>query len=852
MFTTINNNSDNVLWRTPQPSDLMSHNGVEISGSKISIGSERDLDNLSSLRNMSQSTIASPEASGDQTTLGELRTIRPGSSQPPHHRHRSSRVEQELSYDWTPKDSQANQVGMDLTNTVTVEPDVEEITVPREVKFESPVRRLRKKEMFVEKPEPAQRELSDAYIESISRTPRYGSGKYRNYDEMLDNMEGEDPFQGTYTPSEKKHHHSHHHGHVSRKARRRLREKQKMSSSSIPLQNVSQDSQTKLIPGKPKTKKRLSIQTPLDSVDSNQSNATYTKIMHGNSNPSYEHDNSQHATDKFDRTSVNSNGTFTVSRSNSQSAVMHSNSEIPPTQISHSSGISRHLNKYTSHISQMRKEQNCTDREALAEFIRKNGIKQKECKYYIPSANSLLCKCGREVQWHQEKGLETRHSDTHTREETWNTKDHTDSIPCDSFGEIKFQGFGHDTENSPYIRMCPDTNLELIWDILTTYWKLPVPKLLISVTGGAQRFDLKPRIKTIFKRGLINAATSTGAWIITGGTATGVMEFVGEAVRDHILTAGNQDKNVVAIGVATWGIVANRVELDGDEDTGLFPAVYALEDVYVQAGKKDVPLDHNHTHFMLVDDGTENKFGKEISFRAELENFISSKVETGVAENQSVNVPVILLVVEGGVNTMKTVMETINRGMPVLVMEGSGRAADFIATGYRLSHSKKNDEVSDFPRDFDKIITEEAKTVFEWKPGDKVEEKVKQCVQWLTSALQNRKLLSVYNVNEEESKDLDRAILYALLKANRSNADAQLALALAWNRSDIARQEIFTTTNREQWKKLNLYHAMFTALVQDRVDFVQLFIDNGVDFKKFLTKETLWNMYANVGHYFIN
>lgn len=88
--------------------------------------------------------------------------------------------------------------------------------------------------------------------------------------------------------------------------------------------------------------------------------------------------------------------------------------------------------------------------------------------------------------------------------------------------------------------------------------------------------------------------------------------------------------------------------------------------------------------------------------------------------------------------------------------------------------------------------------------------------------------------------------------ANRSNADAQLALALAWNRSDIARQEIFTTTNREQWKKLNLYHAMFTALVQDRVDFVQLFIDNGVDFKKFLTKETLWNMYANVGHYFIN
>ena len=45
------------------------------------------------------------------------------------------------------------------------------------------------------------------------------------------------------------------------------------------------------------------------------------------------------------------------------------------------------------------------------------------------------------------------------------------------------------------------------------------------------------------------------------------------------------------------------------------------------------------------------------------------------------------------------------------------------------------------------------------------------------------------------------------------------------------------------------YDAMFTALVQDRVDrvdFVQLFMENGVSIKKFLSIETLWNLYANV------
>lgn len=57
----------------------------------------------------------------------------------------------------------------------------------------------------------------------------------------------------------------------------------------------------------------------------------------------------------------------------------------------------------------------------------------------------------------------------------------------------------------------------------------------------------------------------SGAWIITGGTATGVMQFVGEAVRDHLITLGSNDKSVVALGIASWGCVANRNALDGEE-----------------------------------------------------------------------------------------------------------------------------------------------------------------------------------------------------------------------------------------------------------------------------------------------
>ena len=54
------------------------------------------------------------------------------------------------------------------------------------------------------------------------------------------------------------------------------------------------------------------------------------------------------------------------------------------------------------------------------------------------------------------------------------------------------------------------------------------------------------------------------AWIITGGSKSGVMEFVGDAVRDHRITSGKKE-DVVALGIATWGMVANRLNLDGDD-----------------------------------------------------------------------------------------------------------------------------------------------------------------------------------------------------------------------------------------------------------------------------------------------
>lgn len=51
--------------------------------------------------------------------------------------------------------------------------------------------------------------------------------------------------------------------------------------------------------------------------------------------------------------------------------------------------------------------------------------------------------------------------------------------------------------------------MDQMTQVLFNCWKLQKPKLLISVTGGAQNFGLKSKLKDVFRKGLVKAAQST-------------------------------------------------------------------------------------------------------------------------------------------------------------------------------------------------------------------------------------------------------------------------------------------------------------------------------------------------------
>uniref|UniRef100_A0ACB8ERP2 Transient receptor putative cation channel sub M member 3 n=1 Tax=Sphaerodactylus townsendi TaxID=933632 RepID=A0ACB8ERP2_9SAUR len=197
---------------------------------------------------------------------------------------------------------------------------------------------------------------------------------------------------------------------------------------------------------------------------------------------------------------------------------------------------------------------------------------KRECVHIIPSAKDPhRCCCGRLIGQHvgltpsipviQNEKNESRLSRNDLQSEKWSISKHTQLSPTDAFGTIEFQGGGH-SNKAMYVRVSFDTKPDLLLHLMTKEWQLELPKLLISVHGGLQNFELQPKLKQVFGKGLIKAAMTTGAWIFTGGVNTGVIRHVGDSLKDH---ASKSRGKICTIGIAPWGIVENQEDLVGKD-----------------------------------------------------------------------------------------------------------------------------------------------------------------------------------------------------------------------------------------------------------------------------------------------
>uniref|UniRef100_A0A667ZRK5 non-specific serine/threonine protein kinase n=1 Tax=Myripristis murdjan TaxID=586833 RepID=A0A667ZRK5_9TELE len=442
----------------------------------------------------------------------------------------------------------------------------------------------------------------------------------------------------------------------------------------------------------------------------------------------------------------------------------------------------------------------------------------------------VRCCCGRLVRQHVgfTASLAMKYSDVKLGDnpnlslpelEEWSVEKHTEESPTDAYGVINFQGGSH-SYRAKYVRLSHDSRPESILRLMLKEWQMELPKILISVHGGIQNFELHPRIKQVVGKGLIKAAVTTGAWILTGGVNTGVAKHVGDALKEH---CSRSSKKICTIGIAPWGVIENRNDLIGRD-------VIAPYQTLLNPLSKLNVLNNLHSHFLLVDDGTVGKYGAEVKLRRELEKHINlQRIHARIGQG----VPVVALIFEGGPNVILTVLEYLQESppVPVVVCEGTGRAADILAYVH-----KQTEEGGGLPDGVEADIIATIKKTFNFSQSDAI-----HLFQTLMECMKSKELVNLspfnYHAHLIQMAPMGNRPYYC----TNASAFDQLVLTLAWDRVDIAKNHVFVYG--QQLLVGSLEQAMLDALVMDRVDFVKLLIENGVSMHRFLTISRLEELY---------
>lgn len=178
---------------------------------------------------------------------------------------------------------------------------------------------------------------------------------------------------------------------------------------------------------------------------------------------------------------------------------------------------------------------------------------------------------------------------------------------------------------------------------------IPQPRSLLMIAGGAARMNERDysNLTRLVTDGIAHIAFTLKALIIDGGTQSGVMELMGQGVA-------KQQQRPVLLGISP----AEKVTYPGKTTRKVDGEI--------------VPLDPNHSHFVLVET---NEWGGETETMYELAKVFSE------------GCPSVAILINGGAIAKNEVLYNVRQKRPLIVIEGSGRFADEIA---RILHEKSS------------------------------------------------------------------------------------------------------------------------------------------------------------------
>ncbi|CAH8467321.1 unnamed protein product [Schistosoma margrebowiei] len=423
-------------------------------------------------------------------------------------------------------------------------------------------------------------------------------------------------------------------------------------------------------------------------------------------------------------------------------------------------------------------------------------------------------------------------------------------LPTKTFGDIELPTGAYSPN---FVRVSDQTDPELMMRIFTKVWNLSRPQLVLSFYGD--HTDSKV-IREKIRRLIWKASESTKTWVITDGTKRGISGIASGAVKDFIQAYG--EGQVEAIGIVPWKFISDNKIFIPDDYSGFSSAIFSST---ASDDNTHFVLDPNLTQYIFVDTAKQLIPHYEYNFRASIELILKKwKLIPDDSPQILAEAPIQLcaFLSGGDESTLKAIYGTMQNTIPVVLLKETGRLADIIIQciedtelGSKATYKKSISEGS--------TGTE----TFQLSPGN-----IKQTMEYywdhithpelsvlmIQEILEKTYLFSICEAEgEDEHGELDYHLLSLIMnpsiKENEKPDELNetlLSIAIALNRSDIARDKVFM--EGVKWDNSKLVKHMNALLLSNKVQFICVFIEKGFLLSNYLTAERLQLLYTQSIH----
>ncbi|KAK3090744.1 hypothetical protein FSP39_014255 [Pinctada imbricata] len=308
-------------------------------------------------------------------------------------------------------------------------------------------------------------------------------------------------------------------------------------------------------------------------------------------------------------------------------------------------------------------------------------------------------------------------------------------------------------------------DLKNLWQCIESK-NLPVPKMVFSIIGDSNNFVPKPWKKSVFQKALIDTAQSAGdSWLIFRGHKDGVSKIIHDAYIDYFKSK-----------------FLNR--------TGELSKHFDTSHVRIKLMRICMQTDPSHPNQNNQDQDYQDVVEfppRNKSFLANFESFVSKQwgrfFNTSEDEKIEMRVPVMVVVVEGDLRTIKHAALSVKNNIPVLLVKGSGMAADLIVKFIEEYRSIKKSAPLLFGISFDN-------------------KKMKTLHRKLKDLAHNRHLLQIFDVNNDDPLILSKLVGEAIVRA------------WAMEESHEEKKKIITPSN--ETSKIKKTHAVATRVINPK------------------------------------